>query len=201
MTELLRWDAMALALIGHDVTVLDDADLDRPTPCTGWTVADLIRHMNERHEAIIETVLAPLADPGDDPRDSFARTAGRWVAAMEQTGDIVRLPWLGPMPTEEVLSIHYVDMLVHRWDLTRALDRTYWIPERFTARALPIAQRITAPGSRLNAPGGAYHTPLPQDPALPTIDNIVALLGRNPNWQPTTPAMPQPPTTQPTAAR
>ncbi|RDI49155.1 TIGR03086 family metal-binding protein [Nocardia mexicana] len=182
MTDLLQLDAMALALIGHDVTVLDDADLDRPTPCTGWTVADLIRHMNERHEAIIESVLAPIPAPTDDPRGGFARTAARWVVAMEQTGDIVNLPQLGPMPTEEVLSIHYVDMLVHRWDLTRALDRTYSIPAEFTARALPIARKITAPGSPLNAPGGAYNPPLTEDRTLSAIDNIAALLGRDPHW-------------------
>jgi mycothiol maleylpyruvate isomerase-like protein len=33
--------------------------MTRETPCAGWTVADLIRHMNDEHEAIIQTVLGP----------------------------------------------------------------------------------------------------------------------------------------------
>lgn len=176
-------DATALALIGHDVVALDDAELDLPTPCTGWSVTDLINHMNERHEAVIAPLFAPL-DPRDDPRGGFARIAARWVVAMEQVGDVVQLPWRGAVPTERVLAIHFVDMLVHRWDLARALGRPCPTPARLTALALPIAQSTTAPGSPLNGPGGVYQPPLAQDSTRPALDNIVALLGRNPDWTP-----------------
>jgi uncharacterized protein (TIGR03086 family) len=182
MTELLRLDATALALIGHDVAVLRDADLDRPTPCTGWAVADLIHHMNERHEAVVTSLFAPLDDSTDDPRDGFARTAARWVVSMEQTGDVVNLPQAGPMAIDRVLSVHFVDMLVHRWDLSRALGRTCSVPYRLTAVALPIARAITAPGSPLNAQDGVYRPPLAENRTLPAIDNIAALLGRDPYW-------------------
>ncbi|MFE9328688.1 maleylpyruvate isomerase family mycothiol-dependent enzyme [Nocardia sp. NPDC052278] len=181
MPELLQLDAMALTLIGHDVAVLDDADLHKPTPCTGWAVTDLIQHMNERHEAVIAPLLPPIT-PATDPRDGFAVTGARWVAAMEQAGDVVELPPRGPIAKDQLLSIHFVDMLVHRWDLSRALGRTCWVPERFTILALPIARRITMPGSPLNGPNGVYRPPLATDEALPAIDNIAALLGRDPGW-------------------
>ncbi|WP_433709605.1 maleylpyruvate isomerase family mycothiol-dependent enzyme [Nocardia sp. CA-084685] len=181
MPELLQLDAMALTLLGHDIAMLDEADLRRPTPCTGWTVTDLIQHMNERHEAVVAPLLPPVA-PADDPCDSFAVTGARWVAAMEQTGDVVELPQQGPIAKDLVLSIHFVDMLVHRWDLSRALGRTCWVPDRFTTPALPIAQRITAPGSPLNGPDGVYRPALATNEALPAIDNIAALLGRAPGW-------------------
>ncbi|MFC5752907.1 maleylpyruvate isomerase family mycothiol-dependent enzyme [Actinomadura rugatobispora] len=183
MTDLLRPDATALALIGHDVALIPDAAMANPTPCEGWTVTDLLHHMNERHEAVARTVLPPLEDSGD-PRDDFPRITARWVAALEQTGETVNLPWRGPISTEWVLGVHLVDMLVHRWDLARALQTAPAVPDRLTQIALPLARANTAPGSPLNQPGGAYHPPLAEDPSRPTMDTIVALLGRDPRWSP-----------------
>ncbi|MBF6059481.1 maleylpyruvate isomerase family mycothiol-dependent enzyme [Nocardia terpenica] len=184
MSELLRLDAAALALLGHDVVTVSDAELSAPTPCTGWTVADLIDHMNQRHEAVIATVLAPLDDHADNPRDDFARTAARWVVAMEQAGDRVTLPDRGPITRERLLPIHFLDMLVHRWDLCRALSRPYPVPDRFLAVALPTARAITGPDSEFHGPGGAYELPVETNSALPVMDSLAALLGRDPSWEP-----------------
>ncbi|MEV2221148.1 maleylpyruvate isomerase family mycothiol-dependent enzyme [Nocardia vinacea] len=183
MSDLLRLDATALALIAHDVATVSDADMDAPTPCAGWTVAGLMSHMNERHEAVIASILAPINDHADNPRDDFARTAARWVVAMEQTGDVVNLPQRGPLATDTVLSVHFVDMLVHRWDLSRALSRPCPVPDRLTALALPIARSITAPGSALNGPDGVYRPPVEPDRPLPALDAIAALLGRDPHLE------------------
>jgi uncharacterized protein (TIGR03086 family) len=183
MNDLLRLDATALALIAHDVAVLTDAELDRPTPCTGWTVADLVRHMNEQHEAVVAAVLPGPADDAGDPRDGFARVGARWLAAMEGTGATVPLPKRGPIPTERVLAVHFVDMLVHRWDLARALDRPCPVPGRLTAVALPLARTATGPGSALNGPDGVYAPRLAEDPGRPDMDNLAALLGRDPLWR------------------
>ena len=181
MNDLLRLDATSLALIGHDVATLTDADLDAPTPCTGWTVSDLIDHMDERHEAGIAPMLAPLDEHADDPRDGFARIAARWVVAMERAGDVVNTPF-GVVTTEWLLSVHFVDMLVHRWDLSRAVGKPCPVPDRLTALALPIARSTTAPGSPLNGPNGVYHPALEEDRSLPAMDNLAALLGRDPRW-------------------
>ncbi|WP_063064815.1 TIGR03086 family metal-binding protein [Nocardia violaceofusca] len=183
MSELLRLDAMALALIGHDVVTLDDADLTAPTPCAGWNVADLIAHMNERHEAVNASVLGTTLDGVHDPREVFAQITARWIAAMERSGEVVALPRSGSLPIEHVLGVHLVDMLTHRWDLARALRRPCPVPARLLTAALPIARSITAPGSPLNGPGGAYRPRLAEDRSRPPLDAIVALLGRDPDWR------------------
>lgn len=183
MTDLLRLDATALALLGHDVVLIPDAALTNPTPCEGWTVTDLLHHMNERHEAFTRTVLPPFEE-SKDPRDDFAYIATRWAAALEHSGETVNLPRRGPTSTEWVLGVHVVDMLVHRWDLARALQTTLAVPAKLIQIALPLARANTAPGSVLNQPGGAYHPPLAESPDRSAIDNIVALLGRDPRWSP-----------------
>ncbi|WUH97063.1 TIGR03086 family metal-binding protein [Spirillospora sp. NBC_00431] len=189
MTDLHRLDATALAMIGHDVALVPDAAMTDPTPCEGWTVTDLLNHMNERHEAVARTVLPPPDDDrgdGADPRYEFARIAARWVAALDQSGETVDIPWRGTVSTEWVLGVHVVDMLVHRWDLARALGTTLTVPDRLTEVALPLARVNTAPGSPLNGPDPAYRPPLAEDPDRSTMDNIVALLGRDPEWSPPT---------------
>jgi len=183
MTDLLQFDATALALLGHDVALIPDTAMANPTPCDGWTVTDLLHHMNERHEAIARTALPPFEATGD-PRDAFARVAARCLAVLEQAGETVDLPQLGPTPTELVLGVHGVDMLVHRWDLARALGTDPAVPSGPAAVALPLARAHTAPGSPLNGPGGVYGPPLAEDETRPAIDNLAALLGRDPDWSP-----------------
>lgn len=181
MTGLLRLDATAVALIGHDVALIPDAAMADPTPCDGWTVTDLLHHMNERHEAIARTALPPL-EPSGDPRGDFALVAARCLAVLERAGETVTMPRLGPVSTEWVLGIHAVDMLVHRWDLARALRTTPAVPSWIAEAALPLARANTAPGGPLNGPGGPYRPPRAEERSLPPIDNLAALLGRNPHW-------------------
>ncbi|MFI5776628.1 TIGR03086 family metal-binding protein [Nocardia sp. NPDC051570] len=183
MSDLLRLDATALALLGHDVATVSESELGAPTPCTGWTVRDLIEHMNSQHESVNSAALGPLDDHADDPRDDFARITGRWLAAAENSGGQMRLRLLGRATTERVLGIHFVDMLVHRWDLARAVGRECPVPDRLLAAALPLARANTAPGSVLNGPGGMYLPSLSEDSASTPMDAIVALLGRDPMWQ------------------
>src|SRR5206468_10943882 len=98
------------------------------------------------------------------PRGDFARITARWMLAVEQAGEILDLPRLGPQPTQAILGIHAVDMLAHRWDLARALDRPLALPAGLAEAALPLARANTAPGNPLNGPGGAYRPPLPDEP-------------------------------------
>lgn len=183
LTDVRRWDATALALLGHDVAMIPDSALANPTPCEGWAVVDLLRHMNERHDAVAQTMLPALDAVSDDPRDDFARITARWTATFEQVGPTMNHPRKGQqLSTEWVLGVHFVDMLVHRWDLASALNASLAVPARLTAAALPLAQANTAPGSPLNGPGGEYRQPVAQESADSTMDTIVALLGRNPRW-------------------
>ncbi|MFB7874538.1 hypothetical protein ACFC06_04745 [Nocardia sp. NPDC056064] len=103
---------------------------------------------------------------------------------MEQAGQNIQLPSSGTVATTRVLSIHFVDMLTHRWDLARALDRPCHVPDHLATAALPIARAITTPDSPLTGPNGAYAPRHPENATRPTLDNIAALLGRDPTWTP-----------------
>lgn len=181
----LQADAIALSLLGHDVALVADDAMSNPTPCDGWTVADLVRHMNQQHEEIISTVLEPFDSGDDDPRSDFSLIGARWIAAVQQAGDEIEVPKAGGfVRTSRVIDIHFVDMLVHRWDLAKALQLDCHVPALLTDLALPIGRSITGPGTALNGPGGVYNPPHLEGDTLAPIDNLAALLGRDPRRAP-----------------
>lgn len=170
-------DRMALELLERDVHQLDDAMLTLPTPCDGWTVRDLINHMNLEHVAICGGVLGE----GDDPRVEFSTIAARWIVFFEPTmGRTVRVSKMeSDIPSEAVLSVHFVDMIVHRWDLTTAIGSACPVPAELLDAAAKVAEIVTASGSGLVGPGGVYKPPLGYDPQATPLENLVRRYGRD----------------------
>lgn len=187
MSDPLRLDAAALALIGHDIVMLTDRERSTPTPCTGWNVTDLVRHMNERHEETLERSVGPPPSSTEDPITEFPRVAAWWIATLERAGGPVPVPRLGrSVPVADLAAVHMLDMLVHRWDLRSALGLDCPTPERLTTAALLVARRITAPGSPLSGDNGVYGPARDIPEGLSPIQALAALLGRDPTWTPST---------------
>lgn len=90
-------------------------------PCVGWTVTDLVEHMNTEHEAILAPLLGPI-EPQADSAAAFGLSADRWIAAFGSEKDspstIVIAKFGVALPTESVLHVHFMDMIVHRWILS-----------------------------------------------------------------------------------
>jgi uncharacterized protein (TIGR03086 family) len=181
MGEALRRDAEALNLLRADVGALSDGELSLPTPCTGWQVTDLLGHMAGEHERIVARMLRTPAAPDADVRQSFIVSADRWLEAFQRAGAAVFVPRLSrEVATERVLAVHFVDMLVHRWDIARAVGRPCPVPASLAEAARPIAAESTAPGSPLVGAGRAYAPRVPGE--FGAFDQVIALLGRDPAW-------------------
>ncbi|WP_410810643.1 maleylpyruvate isomerase N-terminal domain-containing protein [Micromonospora sp. 067-2] len=107
MTAIRPDEALAQAYDGITavVTDRDDADLQRPTRCRGWLVADLLLHMLGDAQRALVALATPAAGPADVDDVSYWRgfPAGRgddgrhawWVrrsaAAFDRPTGIVRL--------------------------------------------------------------------------------------------------------------
>ena len=87
-------------------------------------------------------------------------------------------------PGAMAIGFHYVDYVVHSWDVARTLGHSFELPVDVVAAALPLA---------LVVPDGDFRTidSAPFGPAIPStepaddLDRILAYLGRSPHWQPT----------------
>jgi uncharacterized protein (TIGR03086 family) len=170
-------------------------DLDRPTPCAGWTLADLIGHMTAQHYGWIAAAVGHGADlsawqpgpPVADPVGEYAEAARRVLEAFGEDGVLDRefaLAEISPVlrfPAAQAISFHFIDYLVHGWDVARSLGADYRPEPDVLAAALPVA--LAVPGGKARERDGAAFAPGLEAPAqADTLDQIVALLGRSPSW-------------------
>ena len=103
-------------------TVTDD-QLKRPTPCSEWTVADLLDHMVGGTGYLLGAVGDPAAT--DPPhREEYGARVARCVAALRQPG-VLEGRCMSPAGFEwsigEATAGTFMDQLVHTWDLATAI--------------------------------------------------------------------------------
>ncbi|GGO70026.1 TIGR03086 family metal-binding protein [Nonomuraea cavernae] len=184
--DLRALDAAALNHLSSLITTISASQLSATTPCAGWNVADLIDHMNREHEAVSSTILGAPLILDADPRSAFAQAIARWKAAFGQPGMLdqeVYVPkyqkrYLG----QEILWVHLADMLVHHWDISKAIAVAPDLPAALVAVALPVAQALPVDGP-LRGAGSTYAPPVDVPPNASPGDLLVAALGRSPAWR------------------
>jgi uncharacterized protein (TIGR03086 family) len=194
-TGIVELDAQAVSESVRLVAQATVADLARPTPCADWTLHGLLRHMAAQHYGFAAAAAGdgdlarwrprPL---GDDPVAAY-RAAAECVlgafAADGVTGRDFPLPEFtrGLMyPGAEAVSFHFVDYVVHSWDIARTLG----LPTRFAPAVLEAALGVAraVPGGDARRKPGAPFAPEVASPGGSGLDQIVALLGRSPHWRP-----------------
>ena len=195
-SDIVGLDARAVRASVRIVSRASAADLARPTPCPDWTLADLLAHMTAQHNGFAAAAAgdgadlvhwqtgAPVADPVGEYAAAAARVMAAFAAASVLAGEFA-LPEISRtlrFPAAEAIGFHLVDYVVHGWDVARALGRGYDLEPDVLAAALPIA-RAVPDGERRRRPGAAFAPRVAVSSGGP-LDQIVALLGRRPDWSP-----------------
>ena len=176
------------------VSRLTSADLTRPTPCAGWTLADLLAHMTAQHHGFAagstgSADLAPWQPKplGADPIADYSAAADEVLAAFAAEGVLDRnfcLPEFSPdatIPAPMAVSFHLVDYVVHSWDVARTLDLPVEFDDPVLDATLTVAELVPDDESR-RAPGATF-APVVDWAGESTLDRILALLGRAPDWK------------------
>jgi uncharacterized protein (TIGR03086 family) len=159
-----------------------------PTPCEDWTVLDLIDHViggnhwaplllagADGREALGQIKAMTFAD---DRRESCAASvaAQQEAFAAADPGTPVQ-HMIGRIPAAQFLAMRIGDVLVHTWDLCRAVGADERIPPELVAAGLaifePQAARIGSIGMFGKGPEGA---PEPADDQ----QRLLQLTGRRP---------------------
>ena len=196
--DVRELDRRAVALATDVVAQVGDDDLDRPTPCEGWTVRDLLRHMTAQHRGFAAAARGEGEDPVQwaPPIESDTDLVGAHQGAAEDVvaafaaADLdtsqLTLPDFGgrTFPARQAVSFHAIDYLVHAWDVGASIG----VPVRPDDDLLPAALDITLAvpvGDARTRPGAAFAPVLTevsaqQDPWR----RILAILGRDPDWRP-----------------
>ena len=170
-------------------------DLDRPTPCAGWSLGELLGHMTAQHYGWTAAAAGHGADlsvwqpgpPVADPIGEYAEASRRVLEAFGADGVLDRefaLAEISPVlrfPAAQAIGFHFIDYLVHGWDVARSLGLAYQPEPDLLAAALPVA--LAVPGGEARKRDGAAFAPGAAVPAQAgLLDQIVATLGRRPSW-------------------
>ncbi|GFE20193.1 TIGR03086 family metal-binding protein [Streptomyces libani] len=171
-------------------------DLSRPTPCSAWTLAELLAHMTAQHHGFAAAALGKGQDLahwsvrplGTDPVGLYTAAAEHVIAAfatVEGPDRAFALPEFSTTRTfraVRAIGFHLIDYVVHSWDVARALGLAYTPDTELLRAALPIARAVPDDDSRL-APGSAFRPGLATDEDADTLERILAALGRSPRWR------------------
>ncbi len=170
-------------------------DLDRPTPCAEWSLADLLTHMTVQHVGFAAAADGRGADPavwkmatlGEGAVAAYAEASGRLIEAFADPGVLDRdfeLPEIGapgPFPGSQAISFHFIDYVVHGWDVARSIGLGFGVDEDLVEAALRVARLVPQGEARLR-PGAAFAPNLPVPDGASDFDEVLLLLGRSPSW-------------------
>ncbi|WP_033293376.1 TIGR03086 family metal-binding protein [Amycolatopsis jejuensis] len=181
-------DRQSLLVLDRIVAGTTAADLDRPTPCAGWTLRDLLRHQVSENHAFAEAARKGSARDweggqlGDDAYSAYAASVDDYLAAFGEAGVAERsiaINTFGTFSGEVATAMHLVDTVAHGWDLARTFDVAYEpVPEAVHV-ALKFAMGIPAdPAERVARGTFAPVVPVADDAS--EIDRFLGLLGRDP---------------------
>ena len=157
-----------------------------PTPCTEWTVRDVVGHlvgMNLVFVAMFEQSPMPDrgADPlGADPAEAYRRSAAALQTAAAGPGVLERSQTtaVGVATGAERLQWRIADLLTHGWDLVQATGLVAELPDDLAARALTFVQAQLPSQPR----AGRFADPQPIAEDAPALERLAAFTGRPVPW-------------------
>ncbi|MCO5993767.1 TIGR03086 family metal-binding protein [Actinoallomurus rhizosphaericola] len=170
-------------------------DLGRPTPCSAWTLGDLLAHMTAQHRGFAAAARGCGGDPaiwrprplGADPAAAYAEAAEEVLSAFAGRDVPARefaLPEIGPGVTvsgAQAIGFHFIDYVVHAWDVARSLGLPYELDDDLAEDALRVASAVPG-GEYRTRPGASFGPELPEPGNPSPLDRILTALGRSPNW-------------------
>lgn len=161
--ETLRRHAQALDLFTERVHAIGEDQWSAPTPCTEWSVRDLVNHLTAEQLWVPpllsegSTIAAQGSrfdgdQLGDDPVAAWDRAAAGALSAFGAPGALERTVQLsyGETPAQAYCDQMTTDGAVHAWDLSRAIGADERLPKGLAAFVLrevePYAQGLAASG-------------------------------------------------------
>jgi uncharacterized protein (TIGR03086 family) len=153
--------------------------LGEPTPCTDYTVGDLVEHMLRSLSGVAGMTGAQitLAHSGD-AEARVAHAAEQTLQAWRGRG-LDGTVTVGPneMPARLAAGILSLEFLVHAWDLAVATGQKVQVADELATYVLDLGEQVITPQGRA---GGAFADPVEVGPDAHALDRLVGFTGRTP---------------------
>jgi uncharacterized protein (TIGR03086 family) len=158
------------------------AQLDQPTPCSDWTVRDLLRHMvggMRSFRGVVEgDKMSGFDVEVDDANLSAAYRDGAaaLIAAWRQDGALDRRMTMfgGEMPATFPLNLQITETAIHSWDLATATAQQADLDPAIAEAALAFSEANMGPERR----GAAFGPVRPAPAGAGAYERLAAFTGR-----------------------
>lgn len=180
-TSMEPIDQLALLgpALGAVVEGIQDADLDRPTPCAGFAVRDVLEHMVAgagRFGAAFRGEPAPAAAATTPVLQRFGPALAQLTAAIADGGSLqqaLETPF-GPLRAETLARYVVLDGLVHGWDVAVATGQPYDPPIDLVAAVAAFGREFLVDRRGPDTFGPPTEPP----PDATPIERLAAFTGR-----------------------
>lgn len=178
------------------VNAVRDDQLGDPTPCTSYTLGDLLQHVRELAEAFTVAGRKEQPDGGSQPppqgdgtllspgwRAETTEWLGRLVDTWSDPATWEGKAWIAGFeaPASAVGVTAANELVVHGWDVARASGQPISLDDAALAPSLEFVAMMSGPGSE-QARGDAFGPPQPVPSGASALDEVIAGNGRNPAW-------------------
>jgi uncharacterized protein (TIGR03086 family) len=188
VSTLLELHDRAFSEFNRRVHSITPSQWQAPTPCTDWTVRDLVNHLTAEQlwvppligGATVQEIGSRFDGDvlGVDPASAWDSAANASRAAFAEPGALDRIVHLsyGDHPAEHYLTEMIADLVIHAWDLARGIGGDTTLDPELVERVLAFSESHAAglAASGLFAP--PVQVPADADPQT----RLIALHGRTP---------------------
>lgn len=175
------------------VRTVGDDELTGPTPCSEMSVAVLVSHLGGLAAAFTAAAAKQFGELTDSPPAVSELLDDGWRVSYPQRLTAMAAAWGDPaawegmsraggvdFPADVGGRIALTEVVVHGWDLARAIGRPYAVDDDVLRAVLPHVTKF-ASGAPVE---GLFAAAIPVNDDAPLLDRVIALTGRNPAWKP-----------------
>jgi uncharacterized protein (TIGR03086 family) len=172
-------------------TAIPDERLAASTPCTGLPVAGLLSHVLGLSDAF-RGAAAKEPDQGPPPSEPPA-LPDNWRTALPERLHALAAAWRDPdaftgettaggieMPAPVAASVALDELVLHGWDLARAVGLDY-APD---PAEIDVCLGFVGAAASPEGVPGLFGPIVPVAPDAPPLDRLLGLSGRDPRWTP-----------------
>lgn len=177
------------------LSTIPDEQLTAPTPCSKYTLADLLDHVSGLSYAFVAAARkAPLDGASKGPSGDSSGLGEDWRTRIPEQLAGLAEAWRDPAAWEGMTEVHGVTMpasmigrvalnelTVHGWDIARSTGQPYTADAQTLEGCREFVEPMSAP-DRTPAREGAFGPPVHVPSDAPLLDRVVGLTGRDPAW-------------------
>jgi uncharacterized protein (TIGR03086 family) len=168
------------------VRLIQNDQWERSTPCSEWTVRDLVNHVvNEDRWTTPLMEGKTIADVGDaldgdllgnDPVGAWESASAEAIAAINAPGALERTVHVsfGDITGDAYANQLFSDHLIHAWDLARGIGDV----DKLDAELVEVCYTQLKPMEEALKASGAYGTKVEAPESADTQTKLLAVVGR-----------------------